>query len=205
MNMKYAIYYNYKTIGDVLLIIFDSNLKPDKVIKEEDVVSLYRENNLIGINIFNISEIIKIKADGLIPVLNEKMLLVINDILKNHNLPILDYQKESGFKVAKILTCEEHPDSEHLHVLTVDVGEEKPLDIVCGAINARAGLLCVCATPFTFMPNGQQIIPSKLLGIQSNGMLCSGRELNLPGYENTHGLLELDENYKVGSDFFKLM
>src|SRR5574344_1497545 len=203
--MKYAIYYNYKTIGDVLLIIFDSNAKPDKIIKKDDVVSLYKNDTLIGINIFNISEIMKIKADGLIPVLNEKMFSVINNILKNHDVPELEYQAESGFKVAKILTCEEHPDSEHLHVLTVDIGEEKPLDIVCGASNAREGLICVCATPLTFMPNGQQIIPSKLLGIQSNGMLCSGRELNLPGYENVHGLLELDAKYTIGSDFFKLI
>jgi len=203
--MKYAIFYNYKTVGDVLLIVFDSNTIPDKVVSKDDITSLYKGNQLIGINIFNISETMKIKADGLIPVLNEKVFNVINNILKNHDLQMLDYQAESGFKVAKILTCEEHPDSEHLHVLTVDIGEEKLLDIVCGAANAREGLICVCATPLTFMPNGQQIIPSKFLGIQSNGMLCSGRELNLPGYENVHGLLELDANYTIGSDFFKLM
>ena len=52
------------------------------------------------------------------------------------------------------------------------------------------------------MPSGRQIIPGKLLGIESYGMLCSGRELALEGYENKRGLLELDDNYKVGSDFF---
>ena len=112
-------------------------------------------------------------------------------------------QIESGFRVAKIVDIDEHPDSEHLHICMVDIGDKEPLQIVCGASNARKDLVCVCATPFTFMPNGQQIIPNKLLGIQSNGMLCSGRELNLEGYEGKRGLLELSDEYKVGTDFWK--
>lgn len=203
--MNYGIYYNYKTIGDVLLIVFESNVNPDKVVKRDDLTVLYKDGKIIGINLFNISEIIKIKMNGLIPIINDRLLQVINNILANHDFPILEAKKESGFRVATILECEEHPESEHLHILKVDVGEKEPLDIVCGAYNARVGLKCVCATPFTFMPNGQQIIPSKLLGVQSNGMLCSGRELNLPGYAEKHGLLELDDNYNIGSDFFSLM
>ena len=85
----------------------------------------------------------------------------------------------------------------------MNVGNEEKLQIVCGAHNAREGLKCVCATPYTFMPNGQQIIPNKLLGIESFGMLCSGRELGLEGFENKRGLLELDDSYLVGNDFFK--
>ena len=201
--MKYAIYYNYKTIGDVLVIIFDSNAHPDKVKKSNDVVGLYKDDKLVGINILNFSEIMKLKVDGFIPVINRKMLEIINDTLANAGFEPLEEQKESGFRVAEIVECEEHPDSEHLHLLKVNIGNNEVLDIVCGAFNARVGLKCVCALPYTFMPNGQQIIPSKLLGIQSNGMLCSGRELALPGYEGKHGLLELDANSVVGSDFFK--
>ena len=80
--------------------------------------------------------------------------------------------------------------------------KDKELQIVCGAFNAKKDLICVCALPYAFMPSGKQIIPGKLLGIDSNGMLCSGRELSLDGYENKRGLLELDDTYKVGSDFF---
>lgn len=201
--MKYAIYYNYKTIGDVLMIVFNSNAKPDRVVKKNDVVALYKDDTLIGINILNFSDVMKLKVDGFIPLINKKMLEVVNDLLVNASLSPLEEEKESGFRVAIIKDLEEHPESEHLHILKVDVGEKEDLDIVCGAYNARVGLKCVCALPYTFMPNGQQIIPSKLLGVQSNGMLCSGRELALPGYENKHGLLELDEKAVVGSDFFK--
>lgn len=199
---RYGVFYNYKTIGDVLLIIFDQRENPDEVIKQDDVVVIKKNKKIIGINIFNISKIMKIKANGFIPLLDDKVLDVINHILENHNLPILEKQKNSGFVVAKITNIEEHPDSDHLHICNVDVGEDKELQIVCGAFNAKKDLICVCALPYAFMPSGKQIIPGKLLGIDSNGMLCAGRELSLDGYENKRGLLELDDTYKVGSDFF---
>lgn len=199
---RYALYYDYESIGDVLLIVFDSNTIPNVIKRDNDVVSLYKDDKLIGINIFNISKIMKIKAKGYIPLVSDRVLEVINTILKNSNVPELPDQKDSGFRVAKIVDIEEHPDSEHLHICTVDIGEKEPLQIVCGAFNARKDLICVCATPYTFMPNGQSIIPNKLLGIDSYGMLCSGRELNLEGYEGKRGLLELDESYAIGSDFW---
>ena len=199
---RYALYYDYESIGDVLLIVFDSNTIPNVVKRDNDVVSLYKDDKLIGINIFNISKIMKIKAKGYIPLVSDRVLEVINTILKNSNVAELPAQKDSGFRVAKIVDIEEHPDSEHLHICTVDIGEKEPLQIVCGAFNARKDLICVCATPYTFMPNGQSIIPNKLLGIDSYGMLCSGRELNLEGYEGKKGLLELDESYTLGSDFW---
>lgn len=201
--MKYALYYDFETIGDVLLVVIKPTVTPTKEVKINDVVALYNKDELIGINIFNISKVIKIKAKGLIPLINEDILNVINHILENANLEKLPIQIESGFRVAKIVDIDEHPDSEHLHICMVDIGDKEPLQIVCGASNARKDLVCVCATPFTFMPNGQQIIPNKLLGIQSNGMLCSGRELNLEGYEGKRGLLELSDEYKVGTDFWK--
>lgn len=201
--MKYALYYDYETIGDVLLVVIKPTVIPTKEVKINDVVALYNKDELIGINIINISKVIKIKAKGLIPLINEDILNVINHILENANLEKLPIQIESGFRVAKIVDIDEHPDSEHLHICMVDIGDKEPLQIVCGASNARKDLVCVCATPFTFMPNGQQIIPNKLLGIQSNGMLCSGRELNLEGYEGKRGLLELSDEYKVGTDFWK--
>lgn len=199
---RYALYYDYESIGDVLLIVFDSNTIPNVIKRDNDVVSLYKDDKLIGINIFNISKIMKIKAKGYIPLVSDRVLEVINTILKNSNVAELPAQKDSGFRVAKIVDIEEHPDSEHLHICTVDIGEKEPLQIVCGAFNARKDLICVCAIPYTFMPNGQSIIPNKLLGIDSYGMLCSGRELNLEGYEGKKGLLELDESYTLGSDFW---
>lgn len=199
---RYGLFYNFKTIGDVLLIVFKPLEIPDEVIKKENVVVLKKAGEVIGVNIFDISKIMKIKANGFIPLVDDKVLEVINHILENHDIEPLEKLDNSGFKVAKIVDIEEHPESDHLHICKVDVGHSDYLEIVCGAFNARKDLICVCALPYTFMPSGRQIVPGKLLGVDSYGMLCSGRELALEGYENKRGLLELDEKYVVGSDFF---
>ncbi len=198
----YAIFYNYHTIGDVLLIISDLETKPNRVIKNGDVTSLYLDDKLIGINIFNISNVLKIKSNGLIVLPLQKMIDVINNILINANVETLEYKKESGFKVGKVLTCEEHPDSDHMHVLTVDIGSEV-LDIVCGAPNVKEGQKVVVATLGTTMFDGKKIVPSSLRGIKSNGMLCSPRELHLEGAPNVRGILVLDDDAIIGEDFFK--
>lgn len=198
----YAIFYNYHTIGDVLLIISDLGTKPNRVIKNGDVTSLYLDDKLIGINIFNISNVLKIKSNGLIVLPLKEMIDVINNILINANVETLEYKKESGFKVGKVLTCEEHPDSDHMHVLTVDIGGEV-LDIVCGAPNVKEGQKVVVATLGTTMFDGKKIVPSSLRGIKSNGMLCSPRELHLEGAPNVRGILVLDDDATIGEDFFK--
>lgn len=202
--MRYGIYYNYETIGDTLIIEFKPSEYPNRKVVKDSVVALYRNDELVGINILDVSKIVKIHANGFIPNLNVEVLKVINYTLKNAGIEELPYQEESGFKIAKIIDIEEHPDSEHLHICKVDIGEKEPLQIVCGAYNARKDLVCVCATPYSFMPDGKQIIPNKLLKIDSYGMLCSGRELHLEGYENKRGLLELDDSKKIGEDFFKI-
>lgn len=200
--MKYGLYYNKEKIGDVLIIIFNSNQIPNFVKTTENCKVLYKNDELVGINILNISKILKIKSHGYLPLINKEVLNVINSILINNGLEALPYQGKSGFVVSQIIDMEEHPESDHLHICKVDCGNDNFLQIVCGAYNAKVGMKVVCALPYTFMPNGQQIIPSKLLGIESNGMLCSGRELNLDGYDNVRGLLELDDTYKIGSDFW---
>ncbi|MCH5180521.1 MAG: DUF4479 domain-containing protein [Erysipelotrichales bacterium] len=199
----YALFYDYHTIGDVLLIVKDLDTKPDKKVVSGDVVSLYKNDKLIGINIFNISSVLKIKSKGLIVLPMKEMIDVINNILTNAEVETLDYKEESGFKIGHVLTCEEHPDSDHMHVLTVDVKDEV-LDIVCGAPNVKVGQKVVVATLGTTMFDGKKIIPSELRGIKSNGMLCSPRELHLEGAPQVRGILVLDENAKIGDDFFKL-
>ena len=105
--------------------------------------------------------------------------------------------------VGKILTCDAHPQSDHLHLLTVDVGEEKPLNIVCGAPNARAGITVAVATVGTVMPDGMKIVPAKIRGCESFGMCCSYAEL---GYKaEDEGIIELPAKTKVGTPITKVL
>ena len=126
-NNRYGLYYNHKTIGDVLLIEFKPNEYPTRVEKHDNVVALYDNDDLVGINVFNISDIIKIKADGFIHHLNNDVTDVLNLLLTSKGLKPLPYLKDSGFRIAKIVDIEEHPDSDHLHICKVDIGEEEPL------------------------------------------------------------------------------
>ncbi len=99
--------------------------------------------------------------------------------------------------VGKILTCDAHPQSDHLHLLTVDIGKKEPLNIVCGAPNARAGIVVAVATVGTVMPDGMEIVPTKIRGCESFGMCCSYAEL---GYQaEDEGIIELPSDTKLGT------
>jgi len=106
-----------------------------------------------------------------------------------------------GVVVGEVLTCEDHPDSDHLRVTTVGVGAAEPLRIVCGAPNCRAGLKVLCATVGAVLyPNGGdeefKIKRSKIRGVESLGMLCAEDEL---GIGSSHdGIMELPADAPVG-------
>lgn len=109
-------------------------------------------------------------------------------------------EKLRGFKVARVLSAASHPDADKLRVLTVDQGEGEPLQVVCGASNARGGMVGVLGLPGAVVPaNGMELRKSAIRGVESNGMMCSVRELQL-GDEH-EGILELPEEAPVGADF----
>ena len=74
--------------------------------------------------------------------------------------------------IGQVLTCENHPDSDHLHVTTVNVGDEV-LNIVCGAPNVRAGQKVIVSKVGAVLAGGFEIKPAKVRGVESNGMICS--------------------------------
>src|SRR5690606_35538443 len=101
-----------------------------------------------------------------------------------------------GVVVARILECERHPDAERLQVCRVDIGGAEPLQIVCGAPNARAGLVAPLATVGARV-GGIAIKAAKLRGVESSGMLCSAKELGLDA--DASGLLELPADAPPGT------
>ncbi len=105
-----------------------------------------------------------------------------------------------GFTVAEVLTAAPHPDADKLQVLTVSTGEGDPLQIVCGAPNARAGMKGVLGQPGAVVPaNGMVLRKSAIRGVESSGMMCSVRELEL-GDEHD-GIIELPADAPVGTSF----
>ncbi|MFD2051796.1 phenylalanine--tRNA ligase subunit beta [Mesorhizobium calcicola] len=105
------------------------------------------------------------------------------------------------FVIAKVLTAVQHPDADRLRVLTVDTGDGKPpVQVVCGAPNARAGLIGAFAAPGTYVPGiDVTLAVGKIRGVESHGMMCSERELELSDEHN--GIIDLPEDAPVGISF----
>src|SRR5215469_3855138 len=102
----------------------------------------------------------------------------------------------SGVVIAEILAAEKHPQADKLRVCRVSTGQGEPLQIVCGASNARAGLKSALAVVGATLPGGLPIKAAKLRGTESAGMLCSAKELGLADASN--GIVELPSDAPVG-------
>ena len=109
--------------------------------------------------------------------------------------------KEPKFVVGEIVEMVAHPDSDHLNICQVAVGEGKIVQIVAGAPNARVGLKTIVALPGAMMPKGNLIFPGELRGEKSFGMMCSPRELHLPNAPQKRGIIELSDSEVVGTAF----
>ena len=100
--------------------------------------------------------------------------------------------------VGSITKIEPHPNADRLRVCTVDVGRDRALQIVCGAPNAAVGMRVPCALVGASLPDGQAIGETSMRGVQSQGMLCSARELCIG--DDASGLLSLSADARVGQD-----
>lgn len=113
-----------------------------------------------------------------------------------------------GLVVAKVVECENHPDSDHLHLTKVDNGSGELLQVVCGAPNCRAGLKTIMATIGTKLYDGDNcftIKKSKLRGVESYGMLCAEDEIGVGASHD--GIIELPDDVPVGTpakDYYKI-
>ncbi len=131
----------------------------------------------------------------------------IIDKLTNIGLEVEGIKENKGelgkFKIAKILKVEKHPNADKLKVCDVSIGEKEILKVVCGAPNARDGLVTVYAPPGAIIPKTNfQLKVAKIRGVESKGMLCSESELNISN--ESSGIIELKNNEKgIGKSFFK--
>ena len=130
--------------------------------------------------------------DHLDTKLNENQII---DKLTDIGLEVEGVDSQSGeldeFVIAKILKAEKHPDADRLRVCDVDIGSGEPVKVVCGAPNAKEGLLTIYAPPGAVVvpKNQMKLVVSKIRGVTSYGMLCSESELNLSN--ESDGITEL--------------
>lgn len=120
----------------------------------------------------------------------------IADTLTRIGLEVEDLQSPIPPIAAKIVECKPHENSDHLHVLMVDDGTGTLRQVVCGAPNARVGLISALAVPGCVI-DGHEIASGKLRGVVSNGMMCSARELGIG--DDHSGIIELPSDTKIGT------
>ncbi|MCO5073911.1 MAG: phenylalanine--tRNA ligase subunit beta [Rhizobiaceae bacterium] len=127
----------------------------------------------------------------------------IVDRLTSIGLEVESVDDKAGLKpfvIAKVLTAEKHPDADKLRVLSVDTGTGAPIQVVCGAPNARAGLVGAFAAPGTYVPGIDVTLSvGKIRGVESHGMMCSERELELS--DEHDGIIDLPDDAPVGTSF----
>ncbi|MEB2844920.1 phenylalanine--tRNA ligase subunit beta [Rhizobiales bacterium RZME27] len=122
-------------------------------------------------------------------------------------LEVEDVDDKAAYKpfvIAKVLSAEKHPEADRLKVLSVDAGPDvnggKPLQIVCGAPNARAGLVGALARPGDYVPGIDVTLSvGKIRGVESHGMMCSEKELNMS--EDHNGIIDLPADAPIGTSF----
>ena len=131
----------------------------------------------------------------------------IIDRLTNIGLEVEGVKENSGemgkFKIAKVLKAEKHPNADKLKVCDVTIGDNEILKVVCGAPNAREGLITIYAPPGAIIPKTKfELKVAKIRGIESKGMLCSESELNLS--DESEGIIELkNKDKEIGKSYFQ--
>ncbi len=195
--------YNKAQLGDILVVMLHED-GPSQVTKKKDTIveiSDSSDGTVLGYNFFGVGEELGLTATGQIK-LDDEQVKILNAKLREAGFEtILEIDEMPKFVVGLVEEMIEHPDSDHLHITKINLGNEI-LQIVCGAPNIMQGQLVVVAKVGAMMPNGEIIWPGKLRGIESNGMVCSARELHLPNAPQKRGILVLSlDNFHQGQPF----
>lgn len=195
--------YNKEHVGDILMILIKEVKDAKRNVERKSKVArifLEETGETLAWNIFEVSEVLDLEGAGQVYLLQDQV-ASLNALLAQEGFTEeLAYDGAPKLVVAEIVEMEDHPDSDHLHICQVKLGERTE-QIVCGAPNAAVSLKTVAALPGAMMPDGSLIFPGQLRGVASYGMLCSARELALPNAPQVRGIIELREDVQVGAAF----
>lgn len=197
--------YNPTELGDTLIAVLRPDTASQKVETHATVTRISDEktDQTLGYNFFNVSETLgQLDVNGQVHLTADQV-DQLNNLLKTNDFdPELEQDTDPKFVVGYVASAEAHPKSDHLQVTKTEVGADKPLQIVSGSPNMQADILVVVAKVGAMMPDGLIIWPGELRGVESDGMIVSGRELQLPNAPQHPGALILPADYQpVGAAF----
>lgn len=195
------IYKNTHVFGDVVMVeIFDKNV--DNIEKKSTITKLFSDNQLVGLNIFD-PTLLSAYPNGFIYP-EKEVLKQLNNYLKQHNVEVtFNYTKEDYLKVAKVLKVSKVEGSDNLSLCNVSIDGDE-YSMICGAKNVKAGMKTIAALDNALLSDGTKVTSGEVLGVFSDGMLCSLKELGLDPDKAFNGIVELDEDEIVGTSFFEV-
>ncbi len=193
-----AFFYQYQTGGDVLFYVIDPSAYPDRQEKKGDVVALYKQDELVGINFLDFGKRVKIHAKGLIPDPNKEFIDIVNAELTNAGLKPIDYVTDSGFKIGTVIFEEEHPLDERAKIIEVSLGDKK-VATVTRYQNVAVGVKIVVAIDKTIRFDGTRFEASLVKNIPVEAEVCSAFDLRL-GEDRTTAFVPKEG--QEGADFF---
>lgn len=167
------------------VILMTTTKKHDRVKTEGGITTLFAGSEVVGVNVFESD--LGIEAG-----------LVNSKSMPDEIVNLFSGNIENPFEVGYIESIEKHPKSEKLNVCQVRLNSGVT-QIVCGASNVEQGIKVIVAKIGAVMPSGMKIIPSKLIDIPSNGMICSLRELGRE--QQSPGIEILGEDFNIGEDY----
>ncbi|UZQ29914.1 MAG: tRNA-binding protein [Spiroplasma phoeniceum] len=195
-----GLFYNQ---GFDVLMGYESTPDAVNYVINNDYVLFYNQNHqCCGFNLLNASKHLTTSLKLGINSDNSDLLAELGGIFRQKDYSF-NINKQPQFIVGKILERKKHPNSDKLNICQVDNGLSTE-QIICGADNCDIGQLVVVARVGAIMPSGLKIVPSELLGVISNGMLCSERELGLPITILGKKIMLLSkQQYHLGNSFWK--
>ncbi len=193
----YRFYYNRPTGGDVLYCLIKPSSYPDRTNKVGDVVALYHGDERIGINFLNISKTVKIRANGMIPVVDEHLLEVVNHMLINAGEDPLPSCECSNYLIAEVSSVEEHPLDEKKRIVHLSAGEKK-LDTVTRYQNLAPSSRLVVAIDHCLKIDGTEFLAHSERNIPIDCEICSEKDLGIGDESKLAFLAQGDP----GDDFF---
>ncbi|BCA86482.1 tRNA-binding protein [Enterococcus saigonensis] len=195
--------YNKAHVGDTLIVMMADDKGLEQTVERKFNIAQIKNSagTIVGWNFFHVSEFLSLTGSGAISLTDEQIDLLNEKLAISGFSEKLPYDHAPHFVVGFVKSCVPHPDSDHLSITQTEVDNGEVLQIVCGAANIREGLKVVVAKPGTMMPDGMLIWPGVLRGVESYGMICSAKELELPNAPQKKGILELSQDAVVGSEF----
>lgn len=196
--------YNKEHVGDVLMVILKDTKAVKRSVERRGKVACITSDEtgeILAWNIFEASSLIQLTGQGQVFLTDEEVAILNAELAKEGFEAQLVNDQGPKFVIAEIVDMVDHPDSDHLHICQVAIGQADTVQIVCGAPNAALGLKTVAALPGAMMPSGALIFKGQLRGEDSYGMLCSARELDLPNAPQVRGIIELPNQVVVGEAF----